>query len=129
MRLSSFVDEYILDGYRLIYNNVIFLLHRLLRFPATEANDTLAQKSTETSKTKASMRVSAPRDKIPPLGSLQSFDPSGTYILQASVRVIDGAKPELVTAATKELLAAQAELKGVVGLRVVDRLSLDTRIK
>ena len=42
---------------------------------------------------------------------------------------MDGAKPELVTAATEELLAVQVELKGVVGLRVVDRLALDTRIK
>ena len=60
---------------------------------------------------------------------MQLIDSSGAYILQASVRVMDGTKPEIVTAATKELLAAQTELKGVVRLRVVDRLALDTRVK
>ena len=127
--LISFVDEYILDGHRLIYNNVIFLLHRLLKFPALDATNPNNQAGTQNGQSNDGAKTLSPRKKIPPLNYLQPFDPSGTYVLQASIRVMDGAKPELVTAATKELIAVQAELKGVVGLRVVDRLALDTRIK
>lgn len=41
----------------------------------------------------------------------------------------DGSKPELMTRGIKELLALKEMLKGVVELAVVDRLSLDTRVK
>ena len=85
--------------------------------------------STSSEDARAPAKISAPRPKIPPFNSMQPIDSSGSYVLQASVRVTDGIKPELVTSATKELLAVQAELKGVVGLRVVDRLALDTRVK
>ena len=127
--LLSFVDEYILDGHRLIYNNVVLLLHRLLKFPAPDFANPSDQMSISNGDAKTPAKVSAPRPTIPPLNSMQPFDSNGSYVLQASVRVMDGTKPELVTSATKELLAVQSELKGVVGLRVVDRLALDTRVK
>lgn len=127
--LFSFVDEYILDGHRLIHNNVVLLLHRLLKLPAPDPANLSDQMSTSDGDARMPTKASAPRSTIPPLNSMQPIDSSGSYVLQASVRVMDGTKPELVTSATKELLAVQAELKGVVGLRVVDRLALDTRVK
>ncbi|MCJ1467206.1 Mediator of RNA polymerase II transcription subunit 18 [Pseudocyphellaria aurata] len=54
------------------------------------------------------------------------LDPSGTYILQAALRVSDGTNPEPTTLGITELLALNEMLKGVVELTVGERLSLDT---
>lgn len=57
------------------------------------------------------------------------LDPSGTYILQASVRVQDGSKVETMTKGVNELLGLKETLKGVVELEIGDRLALDTRVR
>lgn len=57
------------------------------------------------------------------------LDPSGTYILQASVRVQDGSKVETMTKGVNELLSLKETLKGVVELEIGDRLALDTRVR
>lgn len=57
------------------------------------------------------------------------LDPSGTYLLQVSLRVQDGSKPELMSRGISELVALRDMLKGVVELVVPDRLSLDTRLR
>lgn len=58
-----------------------------------------------------------------------SLDLSGSYILQASVRVQDGSKPESMTLGITELQAFKEMMKGVVDLEVGDRLAMDTRVK
>ena len=57
------------------------------------------------------------------------LDPSGTYILQAAVRVQDGSKVETMTKGSVELLSLKETLKGVVELDMGDRLALDTRVR
>ena len=57
------------------------------------------------------------------------LDPSGTYILQAAVRVQDGSKVETMTKAVNELLSLKETLKGVVELEMGERLALDTRVR
>ena len=50
-------------------------------------------------------------------------------MLQASVRVQDGSKPDIMGRGIKELLALKEALKGCVELEVGDRLALDTRVR
>lgn len=57
------------------------------------------------------------------------LDPSGTYILQAAVRVQDGSKVETMTKGVNELLSLKETLKGVVEMEMGDRLALDTRVR
>ena len=57
------------------------------------------------------------------------LDPSGTYLLQAGVKVQDGSKVEIMNKGMNELLNLKETLKGVVNLDVGDRLAMDTRVK
>ncbi|KAI9829082.1 MAG: Mediator of RNA polymerase II transcription subunit 18 [Thelocarpon impressellum] len=107
----SYVSEYILEGHRVIHNNVILLLHRVLQFPPSDGGEQGA------------------RQKLPPFESLVPLDPSGTYILQASIRVHDGSKPESMTLGINELKGLKDVMRGVVDLEVGDRLALDTRFR
>lgn len=57
------------------------------------------------------------------------LDPSGSYTVQACVRVEADASTALRDQAAKELLAFAESLKGAVDLRAPDRLALDPRVK
>ena len=92
------------------YQNILILLYRPLRLP--ETIDPLAQSQ-------------SPLD----LTSPKPLDPSGTWILQASIRVQDGSKPEIMTKGMNELKAFKDMMKGVVEMEVGDRLALDTRMR
>ena len=61
--------------------------------------------------------------------SEQLVDPSGSYLIQASIRVHDGSKVELMNRATAELMNLKELLKGVVDLEMGDRLAMDTRVR
>lgn len=50
-------------------------------------------------------------------------------MLEASILMDRELKPELVTRATQELEAFRDQMKGVISLRVPERLSMDTRVK
>lgn len=63
------------------------------------------------------------------INALQPLDESGAYLLQAAVRVQDGSKPEDMNKGQSELLGFKESMRGSVDLRVVDRLSLDTRFR
>lgn len=60
--------------------------------------------------------------------TLIALDP-GSYILQASLRVADGTKPDQMARGVKELMALKEMLKGSVELEMVDRMALDTRVR
>ena len=60
---------------------------------------------------------------------LKLLDDSGAFLLEASVRVQDGSKVETMARGTAELLALRERLRGVVGLEMVERLALDTRVR
>jgi len=66
---------------------------------------------------------------LPPFDSIKPLDPSGSYILQASIRVNDQAGTALIDAGVEELKAFKTLMKGCVELDAPDRLLLDTRVK
>ncbi|TKA49887.1 hypothetical protein B0A49_11299, partial [Cryomyces minteri] len=104
-----YVTKYMLEGQRLVYKNVVVLLHQILRFPTEHDTD------------------EAMNTQLPTYTSLRPLDEAESYVLQASVRILDGSKPENLATGTEELLAFKELMKGAVDLSVVDRLSLDTR--
>ena len=70
-----------------------------------------------------------PLDQLPGFDSLKPLDSSNGFVLQASIRVQDGMKPELMNKATNELKAFKELMRGVVDMEIGDRLALDTRVK
>jgi mediator of RNA polymerase II transcription subunit 18, fungi type len=56
------------------------------------------------------------------------LDPSGSYVLQASIEIADGNSPELKDKATQQLLAMKETLRSSISLAPGDRLALDTRV-
>ena len=106
-RYLSHVSTYTISGHRFTHHSASLLLYRV-SLPAT-------------------LPKSDPTSGGLPQGRL--LDPSGTYILQASVRVQDGSKVETMTKGVNELLGLKEILKGVVDLEIGDRLALDTRIR
>ncbi|MBE7181453.1 MAG: hypothetical protein INR71_09640 [Terriglobus roseus] len=100
-----------MEGNRFIYNNVVLLLQRILKFPPGAA------------------APSEPRASLPAFDQLSPLDDSGAWVLEASILLERDPKPELVTRGTRELLALQAQMKGVVTLAAPERLALDTRVK
>ncbi|KAL8684977.1 MAG: hypothetical protein Q9218_008046 [Villophora microphyllina] len=69
---------------------------------------------------------------LPPNSGVSSgfvpVDPQ-TWILQASLRVQDGTKPDQMARGVKELMALKEMLKGSVELEKVERMALDTRVR
>ena len=105
------VTVYYTDGHRLTYNNIALHLYRVF-VPA--------------SLPPADLLISEIDIKE---GDLKPLDKSGGFLLQASVRVQDGSKVETMTRGATELLALRETLKGVIGLEMVERLALDTRVR
>ncbi|KAF2840850.1 hypothetical protein M501DRAFT_1023203 [Patellaria atrata CBS 101060] len=106
----NYLSEHILEGHRVVHENVIVLLHRLLRFPPEMRSR------------------QAPREQLLPLNDLNPFKAQTGYVIQASIRISEP-KPEIIKKALAELTKFKDQVKGIVDLTVVDRLSLDTRIK
>ena len=106
----SYTTEYVLSGHQFIHGNLILLLHHHLRVPTTPSS-------------------LSPQDRVPAINTLQPLDPSGTYLLQASIRVQDGNKPESMSMGINELKAFKDLMKGVVEMEVGDRLALDSRAR
>ncbi|EEP77072.1 conserved hypothetical protein [Uncinocarpus reesii 1704] len=107
----DYVSEYVLEGDIFILDGTVIQLHRVLNFPAHE----------QPSRT--------PFSHLPPLEAMVPLDPSGGYILQASITVQDSGNPDLMKAASQRLLGLKEHLKSAVKLEPADRLSLDTRVK
>ncbi|KAI9766289.1 MAG: Mediator of RNA polymerase II transcription subunit 18 [Candelina submexicana] len=107
----SYISEYILEGHRVTYHNVMLLLHRILRCPSDPE------------------RPSRPHDRLYGLQDYIPIDLSGAFVLQASVRLQDGNKPESISLGLNELKSIKEMVKGVVELEPGDRLALDTRVK
>ncbi|SLM40398.1 Mediator complex, subunit Med18, metazoa/fungi [Lasallia pustulata] len=106
----QYTTEYILSGSQFIHGNLILLLHHHLRVPTSASSV-------------------SPRGHVPAISALQPLDPSGTYLLQASIRVQDGNKPESMSIGINELKAFKDLMKGVLEMEVGDRLALDTRAR
>lgn len=106
-----FVSEYYVQGDRLVHGNVVMFLHRILHEPGVRSLE------------------KAPKVHPPALAALQPFDPSGAYILEAKVRVLDFNNQAVLEEAVTELKDFQKQMKGCVELDIPDRLSLDTRVR
>ena len=63
------------------------------------------------------------------LAKLLPLDRSGAYLLQASLRVQDGSRPELMGRGFSELTDLKKTLQGVVEIGPAERLSLDPRMR
>ena len=104
-----FVNEFLLEGHRLVHKNAVLTLFRLLRV--------------------SDVPQAAPSTQLPALESLVPLDPSGAFLLEACVRVDDRTKPNLVSAATDELNAFRERMRGSVDMKAPERLALDTRVR
>lgn len=60
--------------------------------------------------------------------NLRPLDANEGYLLEAKIRLLDGGQPDLVAQGTQELTQFRENMKGALDLRVVDRLSLDTKV-
>ncbi|KAG8624254.1 hypothetical protein KVT40_007321 [Elsinoe batatas] len=105
-----FVNEYLTEGHRFVYRDVVLHLHRVLVTKTSSPGDGMST-------------------TLPALEDLALLDASGAFVLEATVRVEDRSKPALVQGAMEQLLALRNELKGAIELRVPERLSMDTRVR
>jgi Med18 protein len=64
---------------------------------------------------------------LPQLNDMPLVDSSRSWLLQVSLALIDGASPRIVSQGLSELETVRTRLRGVVGLGIPDRLSMDTR--
>jgi len=69
------------------------------------------------------------KDDMVKLDDMKLLDPSGAFVVEATVRIDDRTKPALVQTATEELNWFRSEMKGSIDMRVPERLSLDTRVR
>jgi len=95
----EFVKEYARQGYQFVSSSVLISLFQLLAPPPTSTTSTT---------------------------TMQILD--ATWILEASV-IVSSDDHAAMTAATEQLKALRAELRGVCDLEVVDRMALDSRVR
>ncbi|TVY14131.1 Mediator of RNA polymerase II transcription subunit 18 [Lachnellula arida] len=108
-----FTREIIQECYRFINNNVIFELSRYLQLPDDAGNKQQPKISTH----------------LPPFQSLIAFDSENKWILTASVRVANGNDPDQMQQGIGELTTVKTEFEGCFDLHMVDRHTVDTRVK
>lgn len=96
------VSKYCLIGQRFTYKNTCIFLHRIHVLSGADAED---------------------------VQNAPLLDSSGTYILQTTVRVLDGANVELVNRGMTELLQLKETLQSIVSLDIADRLAMDPRVR
>ncbi|KAJ5224095.1 hypothetical protein N7468_008637 [Penicillium chermesinum] len=106
-----FVTEYVVEGDMFTYGDIVLFLHRVLHYPSTSLED------------------KEPRKHLPALSEMSVMEKSGSYVLQASMTVLDGSNQETMKTASRHLFALREKLRSAVKLEMADRLSLDTRAK
>lgn len=102
-------------GHRLTHSSILLQLFRPFNIPSSLGAD------------KDSSVTALALQNL--LKSATPFDASGTYILQASLRVYDAQKVDRMQQGTTELLNLKEMLKGAVDLEMADRLGMDTRVR
>jgi len=106
------VLTYYLEGQRLICKDVVLSLYRNLIAKT-------GQEAVQVGK----------GGLVPAIAEMELVDASGGFVLEATVRIEDRSKTVLMQRAMEGLGWLKGELKGVVELRVPERLSLDTRVR
>lgn len=105
------MTEYYVEGHHFVKGNVVIFLHRVLHEPGVRNLQT------------------EPKSRLPAFEALQLLDQSGTYILEAKVRVQDFKDASVLESGVNELKAFQTSMRGCVELSLPDRLAMDTRVK
>ena len=132
LRRSSFANTimdarhtstYLLQGHRFTYQNTSLLLYRV--FVPTTASDVT---TTKTNPEQYNNNVSDNAGLID-MAQQRLLDASGTWVLQAGLRVQDGSKVETMAQGVNELVGVREMLRGVVELEIGERLAMDTRVK
>lgn len=113
----EFVSWYFVKGHRVYDRETTIFTHQVFR-PSEKAT---LQPRVASDVDQLGLSLEDP-------GTLHAVDPSGAYLVQASVDVIDGNVQVLKDQAIQQLAAIAHVLRGTVDLRVADRLALDTRI-
>lgn len=108
------ISSNLLRGHRFTHNNISLLLFQPLTLPPPNLSNPSQASDLSAKYT---------------LASAQPLDPSGSYILQASLRVQDGQKVDRMQQGTTELMNLREMLRGAVDLEVAERLSMDTRVR
>lgn len=110
MQTLRYLSEYTLYGTRFTQNNIdLRIQHALVDQSIQE--------------------LSSPPAVSNPVETMQAIDDSGGYILQASIRVLDDSKPEVMSTAYNELQDLKDTLRGLVELDLGDRIAMNTRIR
>ncbi|MCJ1279118.1 Mediator of RNA polymerase II transcription subunit 18 [Puttea exsequens] len=116
-------STYLLQGHRFTYQNTSLLLYRV--FVPTTASDVT---TTKTNPEQYNNNVSDNAGLID-MAQQRLLDASGTWVLQAGLRVQDGSKVETMAQGVNELVGVREMLRGVVELEIGERLAMDTRVK
>ena len=103
-----FCRHYTLECHQFAHNHVLISMHRMFR------------SMSQTTPDPASFQADT--------SGLHLYDTSGTYMLEASIRLEDNTNSKLMQSATAELQRLRETLKGVVDLKKIDRMALMTRV-
>lgn len=98
-------------GSRFYDNDTTVFVHKVMRLPQVAATEACADISF-----------------LSNIDDLSELDPSGGYVVRASIDVVDGNNGELKERATRQLMAMKETLKQAVDLTPGDRLALDTKL-
>lgn len=109
--ISRYRNQYILRGHQFIHNDVIIRVYRLCW--AAEGHGALEP-------------LDAP---LPLLSECRAVDPSGAYMIDATIRFADATNNKLAEQAIKQIMAFKGSMDGAVDLHAPNRLALDPRVK
>ncbi|KAJ9607951.1 Mediator of RNA polymerase II transcription subunit 18 [Cladophialophora chaetospira] len=107
----EYTSRYMVVGSRFYENDTTIFVHKVLRLPRVAAEEAISDKAYNTN-----------------ISDLPDLDGSGSFIVQASIDMVDGNNSELKDRATRQLLGIKEALKQAVDLTPGDRLALDTRL-
>ncbi|RVX73174.1 hypothetical protein B0A52_02301 [Exophiala mesophila] len=107
----DYVSRYLLVGSKFYDHDTTLHVHKILTLPPVSASAAITERS-----------------YLSNVSELKELDGSGSYLVQASIDVIDGNNQELKDRATRQLLNLQESLKAAFDLTPADRLALDTRL-
>ncbi|KAF7193535.1 Mediator of RNA polymerase II transcription subunit 18 [Pseudocercospora fuligena] len=121
--LYKFRRQFLTEANRFVHNNVVTRLYRMRQAP-----ESAGKRPQEY--TMHSADLSDPISSPAPFPKDQKLiDPSGSWIIEVSIRVEDGNNSTLTDKAKQELLAFKETMDGALDLIAPDRLALDSRVK
>ncbi|SMR64051.1 unnamed protein product [Zymoseptoria tritici ST99CH_3D1] len=111
--LYAYKYQYILLGHRFVHGNIVIRVYRLYYASSASEGNASGEEAVEASP--------------PQRQDLKPVDESGSWIVDATVRVEEGAGAEVLERGKRELERFRQGMEGCVDLKAGDRLSLDVR--